>query len=92
MLYKLSKNIYGTHNYILIILITIRLFGIHDRDGSFNHHMIRASQDLEEALVGPIHSPLIGTEPIRGAVFLSPTQNSDGVEADWISGNMLVDT
>jgi len=55
-----------------------------------NSTFIGAAKDLEKAVCAPVVVPAVSHQPVGSALLSAPTNDFDGMSAQYASGDMLV--
>jgi len=89
---KRTKKFRWVQNYCEVVRLALAGWTTSCRH-SFNTTFVGTSQDLEVSFVTPVGAPLVQAQPIRNAVFHSPSQDFHGVAAEQRNiVSCLVDT
>lgn len=67
------------------------LLGKPGRNHTLNPTLVIPPADLEEASISPIVIPAIRDQPVRDAVLFSPAHQLDGMPAQLLPSNVMVD-
>ncbi len=84
-----SKTRLARHGCQNVTSMSLRITG---NNTALNAALVDATEDSEGALLTPRVVPGVDASPVRGTVVDAPADHLDGVAAEGLAGNVLVDT
>ena len=86
---KLKNNKTKARKTVVFFLSIFRKAG---RNLALDTAVILAAEDFNVAVITPVSVPRVGNEPVRGSVLNSPAKDADGVAAESLAVDVLVNS